>query len=104
MGGGAAGVAAAVAASGEGLKVVLIERNTFLGGKATAAQAGTVCGLYKFSKNVQAEYIVKGFTKNFAEELRKRSHTAPLSNYSGLHYLPYDIEAFKTICSELFSR
>ncbi len=103
VGGGAAGVAAAVAAASEGLKVVLIERNTFLGGKATAAQAGTVCGLYKFSKNAQAEYIVKGFTKNFAENLRKRSGTSPLSNASGLHYLPYDIEAFKNSCIELLA-
>ena len=102
VGGGAAGVAAAVAAS-EGLKVVLIERNLFLGGKATAAQVGTVCGLYKFSKKAQSEYIVKGFAKNFAEELRQRSGTTPLSNSSGLHYLPYDIEAFKDSCIELLT-
>ncbi|MEP7143586.1 MAG: FAD-dependent oxidoreductase, partial [Ferruginibacter sp.] len=101
LGGGPAGVAAAVAAVNKGLKVVLVERNSFLGGKATAAQVGTVCGLYKFSKTGQPAYIVKGFAKDFAEELRKRSGSLPLSSGSGLHYLPYDIEAFKNICTEL---
>lgn len=103
VGGGAAGVAAAVAVAGKGLQVVLIERNLFLGGKATAAQVGTVCGLYKFSKTNQPEYIVKGFAKNFAEELARQSGSTSLSNAGGLHYLPYDIEAFKNICIELLA-
>ena len=47
IGGGAAGVAAAVAASRSGLNVSLLERNAYLGGKATAAEVGTVCGLYE---------------------------------------------------------
>ncbi|MBC7887755.1 MAG: FAD-dependent oxidoreductase [Ferruginibacter sp.] len=101
VGGGAAGVAAAVAASNKGLKVVLIEQHSFLGGKATAAEVGTVCGLYKFSKQAQAEYIVKGFAKDFGEDLRKRSNTAPLSSSGGLHYLPYDTGAFKSLCTDL---
>jgi len=57
LGGGAAGIAAAVAAARKGLSVVLIERNSFLGGKATAAEVGTVCGLYRFSKKEKPEYI-----------------------------------------------
>ena len=101
LGGGSAGIAAAVAAARKGLKVVLIERNSFLGGKATAAEVGTVCGLYQFSKNERSEYIVKGFAKEFAEKLQARSKTVPLHSAEGLHYLPYDIDAFKNICLEL---
>ena len=63
LGGGPAGIAAAVAAAGEGMSVTLIERNSFLGGKATAAEVGTVCGLYKFSKSETSEYIVRGFAR-----------------------------------------
>ncbi|MEP7107067.1 MAG: FAD-dependent oxidoreductase [Ferruginibacter sp.] len=103
VGGGASGVAAAVAASGKGVNVILVERNLFLGGKATAAEVGTVCGLYKFSKNTQTAYISKGFAKTFGEELRKRSHTSPMCNSCGLHYLPYEIEVFKNICHELLT-
>lgn len=97
LGGGSAGVAAAVAAARKGLQVTLIERNSFLGGKATAAEVGTVCGLYKFTKAENAEYLVNGFVKEFAEILRQTSNTKPLHNTDGLHYLPYNIEAFKSI-------
>lgn len=103
LGGGSAGIAAAVAASRRGMKVALVERNAFLGGKATAAEVGTVCGLYHFSKHEEAEYVVNGFAKEFAETLKERSGTKPLHNAEGLHYLPYNIEAFKTICLELLS-
>ncbi len=103
LGGGSAGVAAAVAAARKGLRVMLVERNTYLGGKATAAEVGTVCGLYHFSKNEKSEYIVKGFAKEFAEKLRVQSNTSPLFSPEGVHYLPYHVEAFKEICYDLIN-
>ena len=103
LGGGSAGTAAAIAASQQGLKVTLIERNSFLGGKATAAEVGTVCGLYHFSKKENSEYIVKGFAKDFAETLQQRSGSKPLHNAEGLHYLPYNIDALKSLCLQLLS-
>ncbi len=103
LGGGTAGIAAAVAASRKGLKVTLIERNSFLGGKATAAEVGTVCGLYHYSKTGTSEYIVKGFAREFADALQSRSGTAALHNPEGLHYLPYSIDAFKSLCLQLLS-
>lgn len=103
LGAGAAGVAAAFAAAGKGMSVALIEKNSYLGGMATAAEVGTICGLYKFSKTQPADYIVKGFAKEFAEQLRLRSHTEALSNPDGLHYLPYDIQAFKDLCVNLLN-
>lgn len=101
IGGGSAGVAAAVSAAQSGLEVALIERNPYLGGKATAAEVGTICGLYAFSKNETAQYVAEGFVKEFAEELKKQSHTQPLHNTIGMHYLPYDIEAYKNLCDSL---
>ena len=55
-----------------------------LGGKATAAEVGTVCGLYKFNKKTEPEYIVKGFAKEFAEALQTKSKSKPLHNTDGL--------------------
>src|ERR1039457_1914473 len=55
IGGGAAGVAAATAAGRAGAQVVLLERYGFLGGLATAAQVGTVCGLYLRSEEHTSE-------------------------------------------------
>jgi ribulose 1,5-bisphosphate synthetase/thiazole synthase len=101
LGGGSAGVAAAVAASRRGLQVILLERNNYLGGKATAAEVGTVCGLYHFSKNEQSTYIVKGFAKEFAEKLQAGSGSLPLHVPEGVHYLPYTVEVFKNICHDI---
>ena len=46
VGGGSAGVAAAIGAARAGAETRLVERYGFLGGMATAAMVGTVCGLY----------------------------------------------------------
>ncbi len=98
LGGGSAGVAAAIAAARKGLQVTLIERNAYLGGKATASEVGTVCGLYQFSKKEKSAYIVNGFAKEFAEKLQYKSNSSPLHGPEGVHYLPYQVDAFKTIC------
>src|SRR5512138_2236372 len=47
VGGGAAGVAAALGAARAGADTRLVERYGFLGGMATAAMVGTICGLYE---------------------------------------------------------
>lgn len=104
LGGGVAGIAAAIGAARKGSKVTLIERNAFLGGKATAAEVGTVCGLYTYSKTEKPEYLVKGFAKEFAEILQKASDSMPLHNAEGLHYLPYDITVFKNTCLSLLKQ
>ncbi len=103
VGGGAAGIAAAVAAANKGLQVTLIERNAYLGGKATAAEVGTICGLYRFIKKEDPVFIVKGFAREFADKLQQKSNSTALHNNDGLHYLPYQIEAFKNLALELLS-
>ncbi len=101
IGGGSAGFAAAISAAQSGLNTLLIEQHSYFGGKATAAEVGTICGLYAFSKNETSEYIAHGFIKEFAEELKTLSKTKPLHNTIGLHYLPYEIEVYKELCNRL---
>jgi hypothetical protein len=103
LGGGAAGVAAAAAAAAQGLQVSLIEKNDYLGGKATAAEVGTICGLYSFSKSLKSEFIVKGFAKNFVERLQQVAPHQVLNSVEGLHYLPYDITSFKNVCEDILN-
>lgn len=101
IGGGSAGIAAAVAVSRKGLKVLIIERNAYLGGKATAAEVGTICGLYSFSRTEKSSFIVHGFAREFGLKIQALSKTEPISNRTGLHFLPYSIEKFKEFSLEL---
>ncbi|HVD97103.1 MAG TPA: FAD-dependent oxidoreductase [Cytophagaceae bacterium] len=99
-GGGSAGLAAAIAAARKGASVVLLEKNSFLGGKATAAYVGTICGLYYTSDDPTARYVSDGFATEFAERLRILSSTKPQHNKLGLHYLPYQPFDFKLLCDQ----
>lgn len=97
IGAGSAGVAAAIAASQGKSKVVLIERNGFPGGKATASSVGTVCGLYLRSVLDNFELVHGGFVNDFVKELELKSKTHPQKNNLGLKFLPYKIDSFKRI-------
>lgn len=74
VGGGAAGVAAAVTARRQGLAVVLLERYGFCGGGAVAGMSGTVCGMYLATDRHGAapEAVVSGFAVEFCEALETR--------------------------------
>ncbi|MFL9827118.1 FAD-dependent oxidoreductase [Rhodoplanes sp. SY1] len=71
VGGGAAGVAAAVTAARRGLAVTLVERYGFCGGGAVAGLSGTVCGLYAATERAGAkpEPVVHGFAAEFVDRL-----------------------------------
>lgn len=101
IGGGSAGVAAAVSAAQKNVKVILLERNAYCGGKATAANVGTVCGLYLRSTAQQEQFACKGWVKKIADALAHRSATTVLHNSEGLYYLPYHPFAFKSLCDEV---
>ena len=58
VGGGAAGVAAAIGASRTGAKTVLIERNPYFGGQATNSQVTAYCGFFTRGENY--DQVVEG--------------------------------------------
>ena len=90
IGGGAAGVAAATAAGRAGARVVLLERYGFLGGLATSAQVGTICGLYlRNTTGAEAMPVANGFPIEFASRLQQAAGTKPLCVDRGLWVLPY---------------
>ncbi len=98
IGGGAAGVAAASAAGRTGAKVVLLERYGFLGGLATTAQVGTICGLYlRDATGTEATPVAGGFANEFAARLQKSGGTNPLRVDQGLWVLPYSPSVFARV-------
>ncbi|HEY5909104.1 MAG TPA: FAD-dependent oxidoreductase [Verrucomicrobiae bacterium] len=96
IGGGPAGVAAAVAAGRAGARVVLLERYGFLGGLATAGSIGAVCGLYlRDTAGTRPELVAEGWLREFSERLAVVSNTTPTRLENGLWVLPFVPPAFE---------
>jgi hypothetical protein len=104
IGGGAAGVAAATAAGRAGARVVLLERYGFLGGLATSAQVGTICGLYlQDTTSAEAMPVAGGFANEFASRLQSAAGTKPLRVDPGLWVLPYSPPTFARVADAIVS-
>jgi hypothetical protein len=98
IGGGAAGIAAATAAGRAGAKTILLERYGYLGGLATTAQVGTICGLYlRDTAGKQATPVANGFPIEFAACLQQAGGTKPLCVDRGLWVLPYSPPDFARV-------
>ncbi len=71
VGGGLAGLSAAVSAAAAGAETLLLERGRVLGGNATQAFVHSFCGLFEPPQEGRLVYANAGFTPWFAEGLRK---------------------------------
>ena len=69
VGGGSAGIAAAVAAARAGAETLLVEQSGMLGGTATASLIHSICGLYRIHSGAEAIPGNRGFALEFAENL-----------------------------------
>ncbi|MGE3067513.1 MAG: FAD-dependent oxidoreductase [Hyphomicrobiaceae bacterium] len=83
IGGGAAGVATAVTAARQGLRVTLVERYGFCGGGAVAGMSGTICGIYEASDspNSRPVQVVHGFLDEFVKVMEAKNGLAPPVRY-----------------------
>jgi hypothetical protein len=68
VGGGSAGLAAAISSAQSGARTVLIERYGFFGGNATSAWVGTICGLYRKAGD-SFDLVCRGFASRWADGL-----------------------------------
>ncbi|MBA2446822.1 MAG: FAD-dependent oxidoreductase [Chloroflexi bacterium] len=68
VGGGTSGCAAAVAAARRGARTLLLDRYGFLGGTATAAMVGCLCGPYTCSPNTIQ--IIEGYLRELTDGKR----------------------------------
>ena len=102
LGGGPAGIAAAIAAGRAGRATALVERYGFLGGAGTAAGLSNFCGLHA---NVHGEHrqVVHGICDDLLERLRRMNGLAQPHLAVGRRILAqaYDISAYKVAADEL---
>ena len=101
LGGGSAGVAAALAAAREGAKVLLVERHGFLGGIMTACSLGTICGLYGIDKADQPYRLVGGIADEIVARLDSLGGAAPPKRWIGAVTIPYDLFLLKVTFDQL---
>lgn len=92
VGGGAAGVAAAVTAGEQGHRVVLLERYGFCGGAAVAGMSGTVCGLYLSTPGAagKPEQVVHGFVDKFLSIMEQRGGVTEPVRYGDTYTRVHD--------------
>lgn len=77
IGGGSAGLAAAVAAARAGSRVILVERAGMLGGMGTSALVHSFCGLYRLDGETP-ELANPGLPAEIAERMQRTTRRGPV--------------------------
>ena len=105
IGGGPAGIAAALAAGRSGRSTVLIERYGFVGGAGTAAGLSTFCGLHAVIRGGAHEQVVHGVADDILDRLEAMDglNTPHLTIRDQITAQAYDISAFKIAADELLA-
>ncbi|WP_312337681.1 FAD-dependent oxidoreductase [Anaerospora hongkongensis] len=94
VGGGAAGIAAAVGAAQSGARTLVLERNPYLGGQATHANVYSYCGF--FTPTDEPKQVVRGVGDQVLEYLRKLGkYDKPVRSPMGNWIILLDPEALK---------
>ena len=94
VGGGSAGVAAALGAARQGARTLLVERYGFLGGAATHSLVLTYCGFYVAGE--QASRAIGGVGWELLQELERLGvDSLPVRSKSGNWLVMLDVEALK---------
>ena len=102
VGAGAAGLAAAAAASRAGASTLLIERHSFLGGTLSAVTLGGLCGTFR-----QTDEGLRPVVGGLWSELQSRLQACGALGrprvstiVRGVHGIPYDPERLKHVADE----
>jgi len=100
-GGGSSGVSAALSAARNGMKVALIEKNSFFGGTNTAAMVSPLMTFHAGNKQV-----IKGIAQDIVDRLAQRNATfGHVTDTIGMvsTITPIDTEALKMVYFEMLA-
>lgn len=104
LGGGPAGIAAALAAGRRGRSTLLIERYGFLGGAGTAAGLSTFCGLHA-AVHGEHQRVIRGVADDILDRLEAMDglNKPHLTVQNKITAQAYDISAYKIAADELLA-
>jgi len=101
IGGGSAGVAAAVTAARAGARVVLAEESDILGGNAALALVHTICGLYYAADVGEPQLAHGGIAQELVRRVTDSGGAAPPERAGAVWYLPVRPDALSASYAEL---
>lgn len=102
VGGGIAGLSAAVAARRLGADVLLVERLGFLGGVGTAGLVGNFCGFFIQRRNGRLFQIVRGFGEEVVRRLRDLGAAGePRNVFNRTATIPFETNTFRVLADQL---
>lgn len=101
VGGGAAGICAAVAAARAGSRTLLIERYGFLGGTLTAVTLGGFCGTHAIVDATHLARVTGGLYLEIEDRLRRRDAILPPQRHGRILGVPYESASFKLVADEM---
>lgn len=99
VGGGPAGIAAALSAASCGARVVLIEKDAVLGGNVSQALVHTICGLFFSSADKQPVHAHPGLPRAFAEAMRAEGSAGQVDWAGTSGFLPIQPEGLAELAS-----
>jgi len=100
VGGGAAGMGAAVAAARAGARTLLIERYGFLGGTLSAVTLGTLCGGWAIGRSGPIK-LAGGVADDLVARLERCGAALPPRRWLRNLTVPYDPAALRRVADEM---
>src|SRR4029453_10800392 len=95
VGGGSAGMAAAITAARLGLRTTLVEEMPFLGGMSTGGCVGTFCGFYHRDRSGDLVRLVGGFAAEVMDRLASAGQCygpVPFKTTAAVPYVPWGVK------------